>query len=152
MPKEHFQHVATFIAEVFGGPADYSANHGGHAAMIRKHLGRGITEPQRRRWVSLLLETADELSLPTDPEFRSALVAYLEWGSRLAVINSTLHADTPIEAARCPHGTGASPEALTNRRLPRLLVGAVKVPALDKTHGQKHHPARHPQLQIIFQV
>ncbi len=26
--------------------------------------------------------------IPDDPEFRSALVAYLEWGSRLAVINS----------------------------------------------------------------
>jgi hemoglobin len=25
---------------------------------------------------------------PDDPEFRSALVGYLEWGSRLAVINS----------------------------------------------------------------
>lgn len=37
---------------------------------------------------TLLLETADELRLPDDPEFRSALVGYLEWGSRLAVINS----------------------------------------------------------------
>jgi hemoglobin len=37
----------------------------------------------------LLLETADELGLPDDPEFRSALVGYLEWGSRLAVNNST---------------------------------------------------------------
>jgi len=80
MPKEHFEHVAQFIAEVFGGPADYSALHGGHAAMIRHHLGKGITEPQRKRWVALLLETADELQLPGDPEFRSALVAYLEWG------------------------------------------------------------------------
>ena len=35
-----------------------------------------------------MLETADELGLPEDPEFRSALVGYLEWGSRLAVINS----------------------------------------------------------------
>lgn len=102
MPKEHFQHVATFIAEVFGGPADYTAHHGGHAAMIRKHLGRDITEQQRQRWVRLLLETADELNLPSDPEFRSALVAYLEWGSRLAVINSALPADTPIDEAPMP--------------------------------------------------
>src|SRR3954453_23546323 len=60
MPREHFQHVATFIAEVLGGPADYTAHHGGHAAMIRHHLGKGITEQQRQRWVALLLETADE--------------------------------------------------------------------------------------------
>jgi len=102
MAQAHFQHVAQFIAEVLGGPADYSALHGGHAAMIRHHLGKGITEQQRHRWVGLLLETADELQLPTGPEFRSALVAYLEWGSRLAVINSALPADTAVAEAPMP--------------------------------------------------
>lgn len=102
MPKEHFQHVAQFIAEVLGGPEEYSALHGGHAAMIRHHLGKGITEQQRQRWVALLLETADEIQLPSDPEFRSALVAYLEWGSRLAVINSGLPADMHVDDAPMP--------------------------------------------------
>jgi hemoglobin len=97
MPKEHFQHVADFLAEVLGGPAKYSAELGGHAAMVRHHLGRGITEQQRQRWVALLLETADEMKLPADPEFRSALVAYLEWGSRLAVINSAMPVGTALE-------------------------------------------------------
>ena len=97
MPKEHFQHVAEFIGEVLGGPKKYSAEHGGHAAMVRHHLGKGITEEQRHRWMSLLLQTADELQLPADPEFRSALVAYLEWGSRLAVINSGLPAGTSVD-------------------------------------------------------
>jgi hemoglobin len=102
MPPEHFQHVARFIGEVLGGPADYTAHHGGHANMIRHHLGKGITDEQRKRWVQLLLETADEQGLPSDPEFRSALVAYLEWGSRLAVINSALPADTPVTDAPMP--------------------------------------------------
>ena len=96
MSPEHFQHVAQFIAEVLGGPSDYSTHHGGHAEMIRHHLNRHITDQQRQRWMNLLLETADELRLPSDPEFRSALVAYLEWGSRLAVINSGLPAETPV--------------------------------------------------------
>lgn len=56
--------------------------------MIRAHLERRLTEPQRRRWFDLLLSTADEVGLAADPEFRSALVSYLEWGSRLAVLNS----------------------------------------------------------------
>jgi hemoglobin len=85
--------VAVFLAEVFGGPAKYSAEHGGHANMIRHHLERGLTQEQRRRWVELLLACADELGLPDDPEFRSAFVAYLEWGTRLAVINSQAGAD-----------------------------------------------------------
>jgi hemoglobin len=88
MSPAHATHVAAFVGEVFGGPAAYSTAHGGHAAMIRKHLGKHLSEAQRKRWMALLLDTADEVSVPTDPEFRSALVAYLEWGSRLAVINS----------------------------------------------------------------
>ena len=102
MDPAHFQHVAEFIAEVFGGPKEYSAKRGGHAAMIRHHLGKGITEEQRQHWVRLLLETADEMKLPSDPEFRSALVAYLEWGSRLAVLNSGLPADAVVEVAAMP--------------------------------------------------
>src|SRR5690348_8353972 len=75
MSPEHARHVAAFVAEVFGGPKTYSEQHGGHPAMIRKHLGRALTEPQRRRWMDLLLSCADEVGMPTDPEFRSAFVA-----------------------------------------------------------------------------
>ncbi|MEC5144807.1 group II truncated hemoglobin [Chitinophaga sp. 212800010-3] len=88
MSKEHQLHVAHFIAEVFGGPKTYSSSEGSHFAMIQKHLGKHLTEQHRKRWVELLLETADELQLPDDPEFRSAFVAYIEWGTRIAVINS----------------------------------------------------------------
>jgi hemoglobin len=88
MGSGHPAHVAAFLAEVLGGPAEYSARHGGHAHMIRQHLNRHLSQEQRRAWVALLLDTADQLGMPDDPEFRSALVGYLEWGSRLAVINS----------------------------------------------------------------
>jgi hemoglobin len=88
MGNEHPPYVAAFLGEVLGGPDDYSSTHGGHAHMIRQHLNRHLGQDQRRQWVTLLLATADELGMPDDPEFRSALVGYLEWGSRLAVINS----------------------------------------------------------------
>jgi hemoglobin len=88
MGSDHPRHVALFLAEVLGGPSTYSEEHGGHPRMIRKHLNRHLTQVQRRQWVGLLLDTADEIGMPDDPEFRSALVGYLEWGSRLAVINS----------------------------------------------------------------
>ena len=64
--------------------------------MIAHHLNKHLTDAQRKRWIQLLLETADELQVPSDAEFRSALVGYLEWGSRLAVENS--HADiNPVD-------------------------------------------------------
>jgi hemoglobin len=92
MSPDHPHHVAQFLAEVFDGPPTYSrelgGTQGGHARMVSHHLGRMLTEQQRYRWVQLLLACADEIALPNDPEFRSAFVAYLEWGTRLAVINS----------------------------------------------------------------
>jgi hemoglobin len=88
MDSAHATHVAAFVAEVFGGPKTYSEQLGGHAHMIRKHLGRALDDTKRKRWIQLLLECADELGVKDDPEFRSAFVAYLEWGTRLAVINS----------------------------------------------------------------
>lgn len=101
MSPEHPRHVAQFLAEVLGGPATYSAERGGHPNMIRHHLARGLTHPQRRRWIELLLACGDEVGLPDDPEFRSAFVAYLEWGTRLAVLNSQPGAEA-VEDAPMP--------------------------------------------------
>jgi hemoglobin len=106
MAADHPRHVALFLAEVLGGPATYSAEHGGHPHMIRRHLDRHLSDAQRRQWVGLLLDTADEIGMPDDPEFRSALVGYLEWGSRLAVINSQPGAKVE-EGAPMPKWAGA---------------------------------------------
>lgn len=102
MDPAHFEHVAAFIGEVFGGPKAYSADGGSHAHMIGRHLGRRLSEKQRHRWMELLLETADEVGLPADPEFRSAFVGYLEWGSRIAVINSQDGVGSPNETLPMP--------------------------------------------------
>lgn len=103
MSGDHPRHVAAFIAEVVGGPKTYSEQHGGHPAMIAHHLNRKLTEAQRRRWIELLVDTADAVGLPDDPEFRSAFTAYIEWGTRLARINSnadpaTVSKDEPMPA------------------------------------------------------
>ena len=47
--------------------------------------------------------------LPSDPEFRSALLAYVEWGTRIALGNSQPGAAPPPEAP-VPHwGWGEAP-------------------------------------------
>jgi hemoglobin len=106
MSSDHVKHVAAFVAEVFGGPKTYSAQYGGHGNMIGRHVRRALTEPQRARWIQLLLECADEAGVPSDPEFRSALVSYLELGTRLAVINSKPGADVSGEAPMPKWGWG----------------------------------------------
>ena len=74
--------------------------------MIRRHLNRHLTEAQRRRWMNLLMDAYTDLKLPTDPEFASALVAYLEWGTRLAVINSQPGAEAPERSPMPKWGWG----------------------------------------------
>jgi hemoglobin len=102
MPADHPHHVALFLAEVLGGPTTYSEQYGGHAHMVARHLSRHLPQEQRRGWIALLLDTADQLGVPDDPEFRSALVGYLEWGSRLAVINSASDENTVAPGTPMP--------------------------------------------------
>ena len=109
MDDDHPRHVALWLGEVFGGPDRYTRERGGYPAMLGHHLGKGITEPQRRRWVSLLLDSLDEAELPADPEFRAAFVGYVEWGTRLAQTNSQPGAAVAREAP-VPHwGWGVAP-------------------------------------------
>lgn len=103
MSASHVQHVPHFVAEVFGGDNLYTtADNGSHAIMISHHIGKMLTEAQRQRWVQLLLHTADEVGLKSDPEFRSAFVGYIEWGTRLAVINSQLTENPVTESEPMP--------------------------------------------------
>jgi hemoglobin len=106
---DHRRNVATWWGEVFGGPAEYTAELGGYGRMLAKHRELGITAEQRFRFASLMSLAADDAGMPADPEFRSALVAYLEWGTRLAVENSQPNAPV-IEHAPVPRwGWGVAP-------------------------------------------
>jgi hemoglobin len=109
MDKDHPKYVAAWLGEVFGGPSRYTEERGGYPHMLAKHRGRGLTEEQRRRWVNLICDAADEAGMPTDPEFRSAFVAYIEWGTRLAVANSQPGAEPPPEAPVPRWGWGEAP-------------------------------------------
>jgi hemoglobin len=106
---EHRDNVTTWWCEVFGGPAEYTNQLGGYQRMLHRHLELGITGEQRSRFVSLMSLAADDAALPDDPEFRSALMAYLEWGTRLAFENSKPGAEI-LERAPVPRwGWGEAP-------------------------------------------
>ena len=107
--EEHRVNVATWWSEVFGGPADYTDQLGGYERMLHKHLQLGITDEQRFRFASLMSLAADDAGLPDDPEFRSALVAYLEWGTRIALGNSAADAHVVAEAPVPRWGWGEAP-------------------------------------------
>jgi len=94
---------------VFGGPARFTDELGGYHGMVAHHRELGITPEARFRFVSLMSLAADDAGLPDDPDFRSAFVAYVEWGTRLALANSQPHAEV-FEHAPVPRwGWGETP-------------------------------------------
>ncbi|MEU4605065.1 group II truncated hemoglobin [Kribbella sp. NPDC023972] len=109
MSDKHREHVAIWLGEVFRGHSRYTDELGGYPAMLKHHLNLGLTEEQRSRWAALIAASADPAGLPDDPEFRSAFVAYVEWGTRIALANSQPGA-TPPPQAPVPHwGWGEAP-------------------------------------------
>ena len=97
-------------SEVFGGPAECTDELGGYHRMVTKHKDLGITAEQRLRFATLMSMAADDAGLPDDPEFRSAFMAYVEWGTRLALHNSQpSDTNVPQEAPTPRWGWGVAP-------------------------------------------
>jgi hemoglobin len=107
--REHRDHVIAWWSEVFGGPDRYTAELGGYDQMVTKHRGLEISPEQRFRFASLMSLAADDAKLPDDPEFRSAFVAYVEWGTRLAFHNSQPGAEVAAHAPVPRWGWGEAP-------------------------------------------
>ena len=106
---EHRDHVVAWWSEVFGGLTRYTDELGGYERMLGKHRGLAISPEQRFRFASLMSLAADDAGLPDDPDFRSAFVAYVEWGTRLAKHNSQPDAEV-FEHAPVPRwGWGEAP-------------------------------------------
>jgi CDGSH-type Zn-finger protein/truncated hemoglobin YjbI len=143
MTPDHPERVTAWLGEVFGGPASYSDRYGGYSRMLSQHVGRHLTEAQRARWAELMRRSADEAGLPTDPEWRAAFVAYIEWGSRLAVENSQGEAHPPprMPVPRWWWVCDATPGARVSGLAP-AVQGAdepVPVPGPDETVSFARH-------------
>lgn len=81
-PGQHPQHVerlAAYWAEVLGGPPTFSKSCSDHSAVLKLHSGNGNIDDLGRRFVECFVAAADDAGLPTDPEFRAALRAYMVW-------------------------------------------------------------------------
>jgi hemoglobin len=77
----HVENLAFYWAEVFGGPARYSESLGGHSGMLEMHARTGAADDWGQRFVACFVSAVDDAELPNDPEFRSALRAYMEWAT-----------------------------------------------------------------------
>jgi truncated hemoglobin YjbI len=126
MTPDRPRREAAVIAAAFGGPAAPQAPD-----------RPDMTEEQRPRWVALAIQAAGEVGLPADPQFRSALVSYLEWSSRA----------TDVPAPAWDWGPAGPPEPAqpdTEEEAPVTLPGpdetvsfAAHVKPLFREHDRK---------------
>ncbi|MER7756199.1 group II truncated hemoglobin [Kitasatospora sp. NPDC097643] len=91
----HIEHVAVWLAEVFGGPARFTADLGGHQSLLRAHLGLAITEEQRLRWMELMAAAVAK-ELPEDELLRRRVLEYFDWGTRIAEDVSGMQPDADL--------------------------------------------------------
>lgn len=139
MSADHPERVAKWLAEVFGGPSDYSDQYGGYNRMLGEHLGKCLTEAQRARWASLICQAAADAGIPNDAEFQSAFHSYIEWGSRLAVENSQPDSRPPLDMPMPKWGwnTAAGPPgSRVSARAPRDETEEVPGPPLPNPDEQ----------------
>ena len=77
---QHVERLAAYWAEVLGGPPRFSEQLSDHSSMLRMHAGNGPGMLELGPlFVECFVAAADDVGLPGDPEFRSALRAYMEW-------------------------------------------------------------------------
>ena len=79
---DHVQRLASYWAEVFGGPSRYSESCGDHSAMLDIHAGTDAEDDLGQRFVNCFVQAAEDAALPGDPAFRASLRAYMEWAVR----------------------------------------------------------------------
>lgn len=147
MSADHPERVAAWLGEVFCGPKVYSEGHGRVFGDDHAPPRPALSEPQRKRWVELILRSADEVGLSSNAEFRAAFTSYLEWGTRLAVENSQTDA-MPPESMPMPHwdwNTAAGPPwARTSALADPEPVVEIELPGPDE------QVAYDPHIRALF--
>lgn len=76
---DHVERLASYWAEVFGGPPRYSQSCGGQLWMMSIHAGTDAEPDLGERFVACFVQAADDAGLPDDPDFRDSLRRYMEW-------------------------------------------------------------------------
>ena len=92
---DHLERLASYWAEVFGGPPRYTEAYGGHSAMLGVHANQGAEDDLGWRFVECFTRAMDDAGLPDDPGFRAALRAYMEWATSEVMSYSPRDAHVP---------------------------------------------------------
>jgi hemoglobin len=96
---DHVVRLASYWAEVFGGPPRFSEQCGGQVSLLTMHLQTGAEAEMGTRFVACLVAAADDAGLPPDPELRAVLRDYMRWAVADVMSYAPLDAVVPAAAA-----------------------------------------------------
>jgi hemoglobin len=94
---QHVERLAAYWAEVLGGPAAYSDACGDEPGVLMMHAGNGDMSDLGERFLDCFVAALDDADLPTDPEFREAMQAYMRWAVD-NVLSYSLKDAVPVDA------------------------------------------------------
>jgi hemoglobin len=75
----HVERLGAYWAEVMGGPSTFSADYSNQSAMLERHVCHEDLPGWGQRFLGCFLAAMDDAALPADPDFRTAMRAYMEW-------------------------------------------------------------------------
>ena len=94
---QHVERLGAYWAEVMGGPATFSESCGTQSTVLAMHAGHGDMSDLGERFFDCFVAAMDDVGMPEDPEFRTAMRDYMRW----AVDDVLAHSD---DRAAIPRG------------------------------------------------
>jgi hemoglobin len=76
---DHVERLGAYWAQVFGGPATFSAAYGGQSGMLTPHAGCEAPDEIGERFLDCFVAAADDAAVPDEPELRQVLRDYMIW-------------------------------------------------------------------------
>jgi hemoglobin len=103
LKPDHLERLASYLAEVFGGPPVYSRSYGGETAMQEVHA---CNEPQVEmygRFLDCFVTAIDDAGFADEPGLRTAMRSFMETAlarmQAYAPAGSTVPPDLPMPHA-----------------------------------------------------
>jgi hemoglobin len=102
-PDQHPEHVArlaSYWAEVLGGPPKFSETCGDESHVLTLHCGNGDLGDLPQRFLDCFVQALDDADLPEDPDFRAAMQAYMAWAvdniNSYSPVDAVVPSDLPL--------------------------------------------------------
>lgn len=100
LSHNHNENLAAYWEEVFGGPASYSRNLGGHSGMLTIHAAQGAPDEWGDRFEACFIQGMEDAQFPNDSNLRKAMREYIHWATRevnrYSPVGSTVEPGEPM--------------------------------------------------------